>query len=159
MLSPAPRRDERPREFVPPPAAAETTPSFEAPPVLAPTPVALPAPRETVAGTWVYLKPATEPAARNTYPPEYIEMVVVEDGARVKGRYSARYRVGNLAISPDVRFTFESGAWKGNGGSAGEIELKLLSPDRLQVSWVTTEPGPGLALGSGAAVLIRRRLP
>ena len=150
----------RPRDFVaPPPSTIQAPPSFDAPPSVS-VEAALPAPpRETLAGNWMYLKPAVAKQGRNSYPPEFIEMVIVEEGNAVKGRYQARYRVSDMAISPDVRFTFEGNTWKGNGGSSGEIELKLLSPDSLRVSWVTTEAGPDLSLGSGAAILIRRRLP
>lgn len=161
VLPPAMLPPPRPvrREFVPPPPLAAAAPALDAPPAAAFGSLAFDPPRETLAGAWVYIKPAVAATAANTYPPEFIELTVIEEGERIKGRYNARYRVGNLAISPDVRFTFEDGVWKGNGGAVGEIEINLLSPDRLYVSWVTTVPGTQPALGSGSAVLIRRRLP
>jgi hypothetical protein len=160
VLPPAMLPPPRPvrREFVPPPSIAVSVPTLDAPPAAVSAPAIEP-PRETLAGAWIYIKPAVPAAAANTYPPEFIELTVYEEGSLVKGRYNARYRVANLAISPDVRFTFENGVWKGNGGASGEIELNLLSPDRLYVSWVTTAPGSHPALGSGSAILIRRRLP
>jgi len=96
------------------------------------------------------------------YAPEYIELRIVEEAGRLIGRYRARYRVADRAISPDVRFDFEGEdgqsiyRWQGPGGSYGEVRLKLERPNALEVTWWASELGSYLGLASGMAVLRRQ---
>jgi hypothetical protein len=93
--------------------------------------------------------------------------VVSEEAGALGGRYRARYRVADQAISPEVAFQFEGrasensahGRWTGGGGAKGEVQLKLLSVDSMGVTWWATDLGKGMGLASGTAVLIRLREP
>jgi curved DNA-binding protein CbpA len=119
-------------------------------------------PRLQVDGTWLYVAPARK-EAEDLYPPEYIELSISSDREAMWGRYRARYKVADRAISPEVDFRFEAIlpaperiSWSGNGGAKGELRLTLLSANRLSVEWFTKSFGQQLTLGSGTAVLIRR---
>jgi len=98
------------------------------------------------------------------YPPEYIELRVTETSGTLHGRYRARYRIPDQAISPAVDFAFEGPAqeeevvlpWSGPGGARGEITLHIAAGETLDVSWVAHRIGAELALVSGKATLIRR---
>jgi hypothetical protein len=182
MARPAPRTRFR-DSSVPPSAAVETVdvpipPAVEAPPPVVAaveTPaVALvhpqpPPPRpKGLSGRWLYLHPALAPPSKELYLPEYIEAAIFEEsGGTLRGRYRARYRVTDRAISPEVEFQFEGAAsgtsvslpWSGGGGSRGKVQLRQVSPDSLEVTWFATELGKNLGLGSGTAVLVRRQEP
>ena len=143
--------------------AAGIEPSqFEIPAAATPAPPAKP----TYAGTWFYAQPKARLASA-LYLPEFIEAVIVEEAGMLHGRYRARYRISDRAISPDVRFQFSGPAereaprleWTGGGGAKGEVRLKLLSENSLQVDWTASSLGTSLGLGSGTAVLTRRQVP
>jgi hypothetical protein len=131
-------------------------------PAPAPAPPAQPA----YAGTWFYARSKT-PELSAFYLPEYIEAVIVEEAGELRGRYRARYKVADRAISPDVRFQFSGPAdseaprlaWTGGGGAKGEVRLKLLSENSLEVDWTASRLGASLGLSSGTAVLTRRQDP
>lgn len=158
-----------PRELAPPPAFAET--SSPRAPVPAPRdahaappkPPEPPRPKPRLAGSWFYVRPKSAPAQGGLYPPSYIEMVVSEEQGVLRGRYRARYRVPDRAISPEVLFLFEGPAasdlaelnWTAAGGAKGRVRLKLLSEDSVEVAWWTTALGKGMDLVSGLAVLVR----
>jgi len=95
------------------------------------------------------------------YPPEYIELRVIEEAGVLYGRYRARYRVTDRALWPEVSFEFEGKpeqntfGWQGAGGARGELRLKLVGPGRLEVSWWANQLGERLSLASGTAVLVR----
>ncbi len=116
------------------------------------------------AGTWFYAPPKVAPSAKTLYPPEYIEAVIVEEAGLLRGRYYARYRVTDRAISPEVIFQFEGWPgkdtavleWSGGGGARGEVRLKLISENSMEVNWSATELGSSPGLAAGTAVLIRR---
>lgn len=145
-------------------------PIVEAPPPVAPaapTPAPpLPKPRG-FAGRWLYLRPSLPPVSKELYPPDYIETVIFEDDGKLRGRYQARYKVADRAISPDVSFQFEGATagtsvalpWTGGGGARGEVHLRQVSQDSLEVKWFATELGKHFGLASGTAVLVRRQEP
>ncbi|MFN7923700.1 MAG: J domain-containing protein [Bryobacteraceae bacterium] len=121
-----------------------------------------PAPvRRKLAGTWIYV-PSGRPSPNDVYPAEYIELVIGEQDGLLWGRYRARFRVTDRALSPEVEFRFEGrmGAerfpWTGNGGAKGEVQLKPLSETAMSVDWFTSQFGRQLSLSSGTAVLVRR---
>ncbi len=123
-----------------------------------------PAVQPNLAGTWIYSAPSGRPSPGNRYPAEYIELVVGERNDLLSGRYRARYKVADRAMSPEVEFFFQGAAagdrrygWRGNGGAKGEIQLKLLSDNALSLNWFASELGLHPMLGSGTAVLVRRR--
>jgi hypothetical protein len=117
--------------------------------------------QQSMAGTWIFV-PSGRPSPNDLYPAEYIELVVGEQDSIVWGRYRARYRVTDVALSPEVEFRFDGakGAdrfrWTGNGGATGEVRLKLLSDVAVSVDWFTAQFGRQPTLSSGTAVLVRR---
>lgn len=175
--APAPLR----RQQEPPPAEALASPS-EPPPEIAatgpdppPLPGLLPAtlaqpaeqPAPSIAGAWFYAPLKASPGSVVLYPPEFVELFITEAAGTIHGRYRARYKVGDRPISGDVQFSFDGRpqdgpvvlAWTGSAGASGEIRLKLLAGDTLQVNWHATEFGDSMGLASGAAILTRRRGP
>ncbi len=152
----------------PPPIIAAVVGPVIAPPGDGPPQPAPPVSKpKGLAGRWFYLRPHIAPAVKELYPPEYIEAAISEDSGTLRGRYRARYKVADRAISPDVTFQFEGPAsgdsaalpWTGGGGTHGEVRLRRISPDTLEVKWFATEMGKHLGLVSGAAVLVRRQEP
>jgi curved DNA-binding protein CbpA len=117
------------------------------------------------AGSWYLVPGRTKPG--NLYPAEYIELRVSEADGRVRGRYRARYRVTDRAISPSVSFDFEGTAsapaavlpWTGAGGAMGQIALKLVSDNVMEVGWRAHRLSDELGLVSGVSVLLRELEP
>jgi hypothetical protein len=116
-----------------------------------------------MAGNWLFV-PAPDTKAAGLYPPEYIELRVMDDGGMLRGRYRARYRVSDRAISPTVAFEFEGRGlpgeaklpWIGAGGAQGEITMRLLESGALEVTWQANRMGADLGLISGTATLVRK---
>lgn len=134
----------------PDPARSPPLPSIEAP--------------RTLSGSWYYLRPPNSPLSPDVYPPEFIEALIVEENGVLRGKYRARYRVTDRAISPDVMFQFSGKAgydsarlpWHGAAGARGEVRLRLLTQNSMEVGWIANELGSSQGLGSGTAVLVRR---
>jgi hypothetical protein len=103
----------------------------------------------------------------STYPAEYVEAVIVEQSGILRGRYRALYKVPDRSISAEVSFRFEGPhnpgttevPWTGAGGAKGDLKLKLLSRDKVELSWMATDLGSQMGLASGTAVLTRRQEP
>jgi hypothetical protein len=114
-------------------------------------------------GTWVYVRPRIAALQKALYPAVYVEAVVVEEAGLLRGRYRARYQVADRPISSEVTFRFEGKAdcdtaklgWTGAGGARGELKLKLLSRNSMQLEWIASELGSQMGLASGTAVLTR----
>lgn len=144
----------------PPPVvfAAEAGHSRPPPPVFDRTP--------GFSGTWYFARTRGE-VAKDLYPPEFIQTVIQEENGILHGRYRARYLVSDRAISPEVVFQFKGKAsrematipWIGVGGARGEVKLRLLTPNKLEVAWVANDLGNSLGLAYGTAVLIRATNP
>lgn len=154
---------------IPPPnLAAESTAAWETPAPFAPPALIVP---HRFAGTWYYVPESrTEPDGSRSvsfYAPEFIQIVITELGDALQGRYRARYRVADRAISPNVVFHFRGQAsqntaqlqWSGEGGAAGDARLRFLSGDSLEMTWSTTVFGEAPQLAAGRAVLVRRAGP
>ncbi|MBL8216819.1 MAG: J domain-containing protein [Bryobacterales bacterium] len=115
-------------------------------------------------GTWYFAGRRQSGASKTLYAAEYIEAVVEDDNGLLLGRYRARYRIPDRAISPEVQFTFEGRGsketgnflWRGSDGSQGEMRLTLLTPNTVELAWVASSLGKSMGLGSGKAVLVRR---
>jgi DnaJ-domain-containing protein 1 len=118
---------------------------------------------DSLAGTWLYVPPRVPGRQGLVYPPEYIELRIIEEPGALFGRYRARYRVTDRALWPEVNFEFDGKpeqatfGWRGAGGARGEVQLKRVGPDRLEVTWWASELGQRLGLASGTAVLVRER--
>ena len=126
----------------------------------------LPPPRRHgLEGTWFYGPQSLSHAPAGVYPPEFIEVVIRADNDILKGRYRARYRIADRAISGEVRLQFEGAVaadggrvpWTGPGGARGEILLRLLAENSLQLEWVASELGAQMDLAAGRAILTRRQ--
>lgn len=119
------------------------------------------------AGNWYYVPAPHLSAAKGMYLPQYIELRLAEEAGVVRGRYRAVYRVTDQAISPEVSFQFEGAGssplarftWSGPGEARGQVTLRLLSPDFLEVSWLASQLSADLGLASGTAQLVRQREP
>ena len=84
--------------------------------------------RPNLIGTWIYSAPGARISPADQYPAEYIELLLTEHDSMLWGRYRARYKVPDRAMSPEVEFFFEGSpagerryVWRGNGGGAGEV--------------------------------------
>ena len=114
-------------------------------------------------GTWVYLPVPVPEEDHNMYRPEYIEMRIRSIRGLIEGQYRARYHVPDRPLSPSVGFHFagQPGAltsafhWNGSRGLAGQVELKLMTTNSLQVDWRVTELAESADLVAGSAVLTR----
>jgi hypothetical protein len=81
----------------------------------------------------------------------------------LRGRYYGKYRVSDRAISSEINFRFEGRQgdgvsvlpWAASNGSKGEMRLKRLSDESIEVNWITTSFGQANTLASGTAVLYR----
>jgi hypothetical protein len=116
------------------------------------------------AGEWLYAGDTREDDRAGTYPARYVELRLRETGRTLAGDYRAVHRLADKAISPEVAFRVSGESpqgttgkleWESRAGAKGELELTLKSPDRLQVTWWTTQFGQQEALSSGMAMLIR----
>jgi curved DNA-binding protein CbpA len=156
----SPRPQATPGEMLPPPPPVSQPESSGV--LLSPPPVE--APKNSFGGKWFYAQTRMNTQGKALYPPEYIEAVIVDEGGKLRGRYRARYKVADRAISPEVNFQFEGRGgqdaatlpWVGDGGARGEVQLKLLSANSMRVTWYATGMGTRMGLSSGTAVLIRR---
>ena len=137
-----------------PPLALDTPPARPEP---APMPAAAPS-KPTLTGD-LFFVPARSMAGGG-YPPEYIELRLHEEDGELHGRYQARYRVKDQAISPSVAFQFEGREggpieWHGASGARGEVNLRLLPDGELEVKWEADQLGE-MGLVSGSARLVRK---
>ncbi len=126
-----------------------------------------PAPDKTAAvvgglrETWLFVPSQSPERQELLYPPEYIELKIVQKDSLLFGRYRARYRVVDRTLWPTVSFEFEGRrtqetyGWQGADGGRGKVRLRQIAPDRLEVSWWANKLGDPLSLASGTAVLLR----
>jgi hypothetical protein len=114
-------------------------------------------------GVWVLPTPKVAPAA-SAFTPESVDLILSEQQDKIQGRFRARYPDMGASEPPTVRFYFDgefqgdvaNGAWTGDGGSHGDIQLKLTSGNGLQLVWSTTQPGPQSGPDSGTVALARK---
>ena len=153
----------RPREIDPQPITLPTVAAVA--PSIAETPAApaISKPQSTsISGKWLYV-PTSEEGKKTLYAPEYIELRINNRAGLVRGRYYGKYRVSDRAISSEINFQFEGRQgdtvsllpWAASNGAKGELRLKRLSAESLEVNWITTTFGQSNTLASGTAVLYR----
>lgn len=120
-----------------------------------------------LAGFWFYAEPSSGQHNKNQslYLPEYIEATISEENGVIYGKYRARFRIVDRAISPDVNFTFTGNSitgsqatfpWTGAGGAKGDVTVKFISENSLRFDWNATDLGTQQGLGAGTAILTRR---
>ena len=144
--------------------AVTPMPSLEIPlpPVAQSLPKAVPA--KGWSGSWTYRRSRAGNTSQTLSPPEFIEAVIKDDNGWVHGQYHARFKVADPTISPEVSFYFEgriSGKdgrliWTGNEGATGEVHLKLISDNALELNWSASSLGSSMGLASGTSVLDRK---
>ncbi len=160
----------RPPQAVAPPRPLPEVAGLDLPPalrVLSVTPPAVPAAAapSSLTGTWLWAKPRIANRGGALYPPEYIETSIVDHNGSLHGRYRARYLVADRAISPDVNFEFDgrvngrSGDFilLGEGGAKGEVHVRLIEDNSLEIKWSASDLGKSQGLSAGSAILTRRR--
>jgi curved DNA-binding protein CbpA len=114
-------------------------------------------------GVWV-LPPSRSAPATSAFTPQSVDLIMSEHQGALEGRYRARYPSMGVPEPPMVRFYFEgkcqddmaNAAWTGDGGSKGEIQLKLTSDNTLQLVWSVTEPGNQTGPATGTLALVRK---
>ena len=116
-----------------------------------------------LAGVWVLpaSKIATVPSA---FTPESVDLILSAQQDSVEGRFRARYPGMGAPDPPMVRFYLEGkiqddvadAHWVGEDGSKGEIQLKLVSDNALQLVWSTTQPGKQSGPDTGTLALVRK---
>ena len=117
-------------------------------------------------GVWIL--PKTGAAASNSsFAPVAADLIVAEAGGTLEGRYRARYPTMGRPEPTVVRFYFEgkaqgsvaNSAWNSDGGASGDVQLRLVSENSLELVWSATELGKEAGPGSGTVLLVRRREP
>jgi hypothetical protein len=142
----------------PPPAAPAPAPAA------APTPVASP---PGLKGTWVFHDGAAGTTGDAPSGPESVEVSVAEDQGVLRGHFHGRYRGSDPATPTEIDFPFEGHAhgdavvlpWKSETGANGELELRLLSENSVEVVWSSAELGKDLPMAARIAVLTRQKEP
>lgn len=120
------------------------------------------------AGNWLYTPQAGETTDPGAYPAVYAELLLAEENGDLVGRYRAKYKVADKAISPEVELRIRGRAplgkqvraeWSSGNGAKGVLEMTLRRPGLMGVTWWTTEFGRQLQLTSGSAVLVWQQAP
>jgi hypothetical protein len=131
-----------------------------------PAPETPPSAATSFIGLWLLASSGKEHSSSShmRQAPQYIQ-VSLHRGVNdtIYGQYSARYEVPDRPISPEVAFTFQGPVtgssadfdWEAADGSGGAVELKLLKPQSMQVSWRVVKFGTRIGISGGAAVVIR----
>jgi hypothetical protein len=119
-----------------------------------------------LAGRWILAARAAAPPTPGMYPPEFVELFLSEVQGTLSGKYWARYRIPNQALSPEVQFrvsgasTKEKAAtltWVSDDGGKGQLQVALRGANSMEVNWWTSAFGQRTALTSGTAVLVRQQ--
>jgi len=116
-------------------------------------------------GVWVLPQSKLTPVS--AFTPESVDLIMSERAGVLQGRYRARYPSMGVPEPPMVRFYFEgkcqddlgNATWAGEGGSRGEIQLKLTSDNTLQLVWSVTEQANQTGPATGTVALVRKREP
>ena len=160
----------QPSPLVAPAAAA--APALPAPPAIgagetkpAPLPFEIrPAPfQEGLPGLWRYKQTSAVTQKPGVFAAERVEVAIKEESGVLHGYFTGRYAVPDSGLSPNVDFQF-SGApaqnmtrlsWRGMNGNRGEISLRVVASNTLEVTWVTTHMENRGNLASGRVTLSR----
>jgi hypothetical protein len=130
--------------------------------VLASPPRTSPSP-SGFSGLWMLPLPR-ETAAASAFTPEAVDLILNAQQDTIQGLFRARYPGMGAPDPPMMRFYFKgrcegsvaSATWNGEGGSGGEIQLKLASDNALHLVWSTTQVGKESAPDSGTLALVRK---
>jgi curved DNA-binding protein CbpA len=167
---PTPARNDLRIAFVPAPniasAPAESDTVAKVLPQAVQPPPAVPfssAGSDELEGEWVYAPKKPEKRKAGLYPPDFIRLDIFRREGQLRGRYHARYLIGNrLDISPDVTFSIAQAEqdgrhflWRSENGSRGTLKLKPVGTDAIRIEWQTTLRSDRSGLVSGVATLVR----
>ena len=133
-----------------------------------PAPTVRPEPRPARAraglpGLWRYAMTGHPSTLPGVFAAERVEVAITEQSGILYGYFLGRYAVSGSSVSPDVDFRFSGPAgtemtklaWGGMNGNRGEINLRPLPGDALEVVWVTTHMEHTGNLASGQITLHR----
>lgn len=120
-------------------------------------------PDSSMTGLWRYNPPKQAARKPGLYVAERVEVGISEESGSLYGYYIAHYRVPHGGLSPDVTFKFSgkfggdavTGTWSAMNGNRGEIRLRSLSHNALEVVWVTTHMEHAKSLASGRVTMSR----
>lgn len=158
-----------PASSAPPAAMRAAGPPVQASQTIPETPAQSPAAvvqRATFAGQWFYAPGSHDTRTPGMYPPEFIEFFLSEKQGVLSGKYWARYRIPDRAVSPEVQFRVNGASqkgdittikWASDDGANGQMRIELHDSDAMAVTWWTTTLGRQTALTSGTAVLVRQQ--
>ena len=116
-----------------------------------------------LAGLWQYNPSKQTIQKPGLYAAQQVEVGISEESGVLYGYYAAHYFVPDGGVSPEVTFKFSgesgtdsaTGTWSGVNGNRGEIRLRALSNNSLEVVWVTTHMAHANSLASGKVTLSR----
>jgi len=157
-------RPPREASIPPPPAVEPAQPVSSLPDLPSRAEGAVSPPRPPgLAGLWRYSQPDRTSQRPGLYAADRVEVGVSEESGVLYGYYTAHYIVPGGGISPDVSFRFSgpsgqdaaTGTWSGTNGNRGEIRLRAVSGNALEVVWVTTHVERANSLASGKVTLQR----
>jgi hypothetical protein len=132
--------------------------------ILTPVPATLTG-AERFNGVWVLAEPKASPAA-SALTPQSADLILAEDQGKIQGRYQARYPTIGRPEPTVVRFYFEgvcqqedvaNVTWNGDGAAKGEVQLRLVSDDSLELVWSATEKSDLTWPATGTVTLARKR--
>jgi len=116
-----------------------------------------------LAGLWRYARPAQQQALPDGFAVQEAEVGITRQFGIVYGYYQGRHVVPQGRDSRELSFQFSGTAknesvrtiWSSTDGSRGEITLRMLSEDSLEVVWVASHPGGPGRVASGKITLAR----
>jgi hypothetical protein len=111
---------------------------------------------------WRYANPAKRQAPSGVLAQE-VEVGITRQSGTIYGYFEGSDIVSQKPAAKDVSFQFsftaenESAAttWSSTDGSRGEITLRMLSEDSIEVIWVASHVGRLGRLASGRITLVR----
>ena len=117
------------------------------------------------AGAWFYPGAIIEGDGVAPYAAESIEMLIAEEQGKIRGSFHGQYSIPRRTLPSEVNFSFAGSRggpiavlpWWGDHGAAGELQLRQLTEDSIEVVWAAAETGKFLPLSSGTATLIRKK--
>lgn len=128
--------------------------------------IAAPKAQKGFGGVWVLPK-SSGVLPNSSYAPASADLIVTENAGLLEGRFRARYPTMGRTEPTIVHFYFEGKPetnvanlnWTGDGGAKGDIQLRLISQNSLELVWSATEMGREAGPGSGTVLLLRKREP
>jgi hypothetical protein len=114
-------------------------------------------------GLWRYARAAQRQALPGDFAAQEVEVGIARQFGIIYGYYEGRYVVPQGRVPTEVSFQFSGAAesefarttWSSTDGSRGEITLRMLSEDSLEVVWAASHPGRPGRVTAGKITLAR----